>query len=198
VQAQQQVASAESDSISSLFSYQLAKLALARAMGEAENSLTERRSQMSSLLQKDSETQSGGGGTPATAAPAAAPPSATKGRAKAFAIFFIVLAVAAIAGTLYWMHIRQFETTDDAQVDGHLNTISPRVEGTIIKVYVDDNQVVKAGDPLVDLDPRDYQVALEQAQAQLAQAQTWLARSSRIFRLRWWKTAAIFQAAKRI
>jgi len=127
---------------------------------------------MSSLLQKDSDTQSGGGGTPATAAPAAAPPSATEGRAKAFAIFFIVLAVAAIAGTLYWMHIRQFETTDDAQVDGHLNTISPRVEGTIIKVYVDDNQVVKAGDPLVDLDPRDYQVALEQAQAQLAQAQT--------------------------
>jgi membrane fusion protein (multidrug efflux system) len=127
---------------------------------------------MSSLLQKDSDTPSGGGGTPAPDAAAAAPPSATKGRAKAFAIFFIVLAVAAIAGALYWMHIRQFESTDDAEVDGHLNTISPRVEGTIIKVYVDDNQVVKAGDPLVDLDPRDYQVALEQAEAELAQAQT--------------------------
>lgn len=124
---------------------------------------------MSSLLEKDSDAQPGGG---ATSASIAAPPSATKGRAKAFAIFFIMLAIAAVAGTLYWMHIRQFETTDDAEVDGHLNAISPRVEGTIIKVYVDDNQVVKAGDPLVDLDPRDYQVALDQTLAQLAQAKT--------------------------
>ncbi len=129
---------------------------------------------MSSLLQKDPDTQSGGGGTsPAEASAATAtppPPSATRGRGKAFAIFFAVLILAAIAGTLYWMHIRQFETTDDAEVDGHLNAISPRVEGTVLKVYVDDNQVVKAGDPLVDLDPRDYQIAVDQAEAQLAQA----------------------------
>ena len=116
---------------------------------------------MSSPLEKDSNPPA-----------AAETPTATKGRGKAFAIFFVVLAVLGVAGTLYWMHIRQFEDTDDAQVDGHLNTISPRVEGTIIKVYVDDNQVVKAGDPLVDLDPRDYQVAVDQAQAQLAQAQS--------------------------
>ena len=127
---------------------------------------------MSSLVQKDPEAQSGGGAAPSPESAAPPPPSATKGRGKAFAIFFIVLVVAAIAGTLYWMHIRQFESTDDAEVDGHLNTISPRVEGTVLKVYVDDNQVVKFGDPLVDLDPRDYQVAVEQAQAQLAQAQT--------------------------
>lgn len=114
---------------------------------------------MSSQLEKDSNPPA-----------AAETPTATKGRGKAFAIFFAVLALAGIGGTLYWMHIRQFEDTDDAQVDGHLNTISPRVEGTIIKVYVDDNQVVKAGDPLVDLDPRDYQVAVDQAQAQVAQA----------------------------
>ena len=128
---------------------------------------------MSSVLQKDSEPQAGGGGasTPEAGATAGAP-SATKGRGKAFAIFFTVLGVLAIAGTLYWLHIRQFESTDDAQVDGHLNAISPRVEGTIIKVYVDDNLVVKAGDPLVDLDPRDYQVALDQAKAQLTQALT--------------------------
>ena len=101
---------------------------------------------MSSLLQKDSEAQGGGAGSTADAATAGAPPSQTKGRGKAFVIFFIVLAVLAIGGTLYWMHVRQFESTDDAEVDGHLNTISPRVEGTIIKVYVDDNQVVKAGE----------------------------------------------------
>jgi membrane fusion protein (multidrug efflux system) len=123
---------------------------------------------MSSVLQKDSEAQSGGG-APKTEA---APPSATRGRAKAFAIFFVVLAIAAVAGFFYWMHIRQFETTDDAEVDGHLNAISSRIEGTVTHVYVDDNQVVKANDPLVDLDPRDYQVALDQAEAQLAQART--------------------------
>jgi membrane fusion protein (multidrug efflux system) len=123
---------------------------------------------MSSLLQKDPETQSGGGAGKSEAAP----PSATRGRGKAFAIFFAVLVVAGIAGTLYWMHARQFEGTDDAQVDGHLNAISSRVEGTITHVYVDDNQVVKAGDPLVDLDPTDYQMALDQAQAQLAQSQS--------------------------
>jgi membrane fusion protein (multidrug efflux system) len=122
---------------------------------------------MSSTLQKDSETPAGTPGI--TGAP---PPSATKGRAKAFIIFFIVLAIAAIAGTFYWLHERQFETTDDAQVDGHLNPISSRVEGTVARVYVDDNQAVKANDPLVDLDPRDYQVALDQAEAQLAQART--------------------------
>lgn len=117
---------------------------------------------MSSTLQKDPDTK----------LDAPIPPSATRGRAKAFTIFFIVLAVAAIAGTLYWLHERQFETTDDAEVDGHLNAISSRVEGTISHVYVDDNQTVKANDPLVDLDPRDYQVALDSAEAQLAQART--------------------------
>jgi membrane fusion protein (multidrug efflux system) len=124
---------------------------------------------MSSVLQKDSETQSGGGGDKTEAA---APPSATRGRAKAFIIFFVVLVIAAIAGTLYWLHVRQFESTDDAEVDGHLNAISSRVEGTVSHVYVDDNQAVKANDPLVDLDPRDYQVALDAAQAQLSQART--------------------------
>jgi membrane fusion protein (multidrug efflux system) len=132
---------------------------------------------MSSLLQKDPETQGGGSGaTPdaaaSTTAPSTPPPSATKGRGKAFVIFFVILAVLGVAGTFYWMHERQFESTDDAQVDGHLNAISSRVEGSVIKVYVDDNQVVKAGDPLVDLDPRDYQVAVDQAEAQLAQAQS--------------------------
>jgi membrane fusion protein, multidrug efflux system len=123
---------------------------------------------MSSLLQKDPETQSGGTG----ANPVVAAPTATRGRAKAFAIFFVVLVVLAIGGTFYWLHISKFESTDDAQVDGHLNAISSRVEGTVTQVYVDDNRIVKAGDPLVDLDQRDYQVALDQAEAQLGQAQS--------------------------
>ena len=100
------------------------------------------------------------------------PPSVSRNRGKAFTIFFVILLVVGIGALLYWLHARQFESTDDAEVDAHLNPISARVDGTITRVYVDDNQVVKAGDPLVDLDPRDYQVALDQVLAQLTQARS--------------------------
>ena len=103
---------------------------------------------------------------------AAEKPPVTRGRGRAFLIFFIILGVIAIGGLLFWLHARQFETTDDAQVGAHLNAISARVDGTIVRVYVEDNQTVKPGDPLVDLDPRDYQVALDQALAQLAEARS--------------------------
>jgi membrane fusion protein (multidrug efflux system) len=102
--------------------------------------------------------------------PETAKPPVTRGRKRAFTIFFIVLACAAAAGLFYWLHSRNFESTDDAQVDAHLNAISARVDGAIEKVYVEDNQIVRAGDPLVDLDPRDLQVSLAQALAQLAQS----------------------------
>jgi membrane fusion protein (multidrug efflux system) len=120
-------------------------------------------------------------GATTTAAPEAqsAPPTGSvdarsrgKGRSRAFLIFFIILLVIAAAGLLFWLHSRQFESTDDAQVDGHLNPISARIDGTIIHVYVEDNQAVKAGQPLVDLDPRDYQVAVDQVLAQLTQARS--------------------------
>jgi membrane fusion protein (multidrug efflux system) len=96
----------------------------------------------------------------------------TRGRGRAFAIFFAVLLVAALAGLFYWLHARQFESTDDAQIEAHLNPISARIDGTITHVYVENNQAVRTGDPLVDLDPRDYQVAIDQALAQLAQARS--------------------------
>ncbi len=99
-------------------------------------------------------------------------PTPPRGRRKAFLIFFLVVIVLAIAGLLYWLHARQFESTDDAQIDAHLNPISARIDGTITRVYVDDNETVKAGDPLVNLDSRDYQIALDQALAQLAQARS--------------------------
>ncbi|MBV9295095.1 MAG: HlyD family secretion protein [Acidobacteriaceae bacterium] len=109
--------------------------------------------------------------TPATVVKPSQPANRS-GRRRAFTIFFIVLLVIALGGFLYWFHAKQFESTDDAQVDAHLNPISARVDGTITRVYVDDNQMVKAGDPLVDLDPSDYKVALDQALAQLAQARS--------------------------
>ncbi len=98
----------------------------------------------------------------------------------------MVLAVLAVlAGTLYWLHIRQFESTDDAQVDGHLNAISPRVEGTIIKVYVDDNQIVKAGDPLVDLgSARLSSSGRRRRRRKWRKRRVWCVRSNRTCRLR--------------
>jgi membrane fusion protein (multidrug efflux system) len=106
------------------------------------------------------------------AAPNAGPPPNTRGRGKAFIIFFVILLIAAGVGIYFWLQSRQFESTDDAEVEAHLSSVSSRVDGSIVRVYVDNNQIVKAGDPLVDLDPRDFDVAIDQARAQLAQARS--------------------------
>src|SRR3954470_1297157 len=84
-------------------------------------------------------------------------------------------AVLALAGLLFWLHARKFEDTDDAQVDGYISAVSARVTGTVLRVLVDDNQVVKAGDPLIELDTADLDVALAQAKAAVAQAEAGLA-----------------------
>jgi membrane fusion protein, multidrug efflux system len=94
------------------------------------------------------------------------------GRSRAFLIFFAVVLLLGIGGLLYWLHSRQFESTDDAQIDAHLNPITSRVEGTILRVYVEDNQDVKAGAALVDLDQRDFKVSVAQAVAELARARS--------------------------
>lgn len=99
----------------------------------------------------------------------AAPP-VTRGRRRAFTIFFLILLVAGGAGLYYWLQSRQYESTDDAEVEAHLTSISARVDGTVTQVYVDNNWMVKQGQPLIDLDPRDFQVAVDQARAQVAQA----------------------------
>ncbi len=87
---------------------------------------------------------------------------------------FIVIAVIILlvigAGIFYWRSTFT-EDTDDAQVDGDLYQVSSRVTGQVIKVYVDDNQQVQVGAPIAEIDPKDYQVAVEQAQANLASAQ---------------------------
>jgi membrane fusion protein (multidrug efflux system) len=80
----------------------------------------------------------------------------------------VVTAIAAIPVYAYYS-VR--ESTDDAQVDGHVIPISARITGTVIEVLVNDNQAVKAGQALVRLDPADYAVAVAQAEAQLAVAQ---------------------------
>jgi len=57
------------------------------------------------------------------------------------------------------VHSTYTENTDDAQVNGHLIQVSSRISGQVLKVDVEENQVVKAGDTIAELDPRDYQVA---------------------------------------
>ncbi len=81
----------------------------------------------------------------------------------------VVLVLLAI-GIGWYLYSRGYEDTDDAQVDGHLNPIAARIDGTIKSIHVDDNQFVQAGTPLVELDPSDNNVALQQAQAQYDQA----------------------------
>jgi membrane fusion protein (multidrug efflux system) len=78
--------------------------------------------------------------------------------------------VAAIAaGTVWWWSSR-WESTDDAQVDGHINPVSARISGQVTGVFMVDNQVVRTGTTLVQIDPTDYRVALERAEAEYAAA----------------------------
>ena len=79
--------------------------------------------------------------------------------------------VLVVAGVLVWHYLSSYESTDDAQADVHLYPVSARISGYVIRVNVNDNQWVNKGDILVEIDPTDYQVALAQAQANLANAE---------------------------
>jgi membrane fusion protein (multidrug efflux system) len=93
------------------------------------------------------------------------PPSRRRG------IIIVVVLILVVVGAGLWWRSTFSEDTDDAQVNGHLIQISSRIAGQVIKVNVDENQYVKAGDPIAELDPRDFQVAVENAQAALASAE---------------------------
>jgi len=83
----------------------------------------------------------------------------------------IVLLVILIGGLIFWLNARQWETTDDAFVDTHIVRVAPQISGEVTQVLVGDNQLVKAGQPLVYIDSADQQTKVAQAQAQRAQAQ---------------------------
>lgn len=103
--------------------------------------------------------------------PAAPAQPANNGKRKRMmTLLVIVILIAAVAyGLYYFLDARFHEDTDDAYVNGNVVQITPQVTGTVIAVNADDTQTVKAGDPLVVLDPADARVALEQAEANLAQ-----------------------------
>jgi len=79
----------------------------------------------------------------------------------------VVLAVVLV----FWLRSRGHEATDDAQVDGRITQIAAKVGGPVLKVNVDNNNAIGAGTVLVQIDPRDYEVAVEKAKAELADAQ---------------------------
>ena len=93
-----------------------------------------------------------------------------KGMPRRFRIAALAaVAVLAVAGVLYWLHARQYEDTDDAQVDGDIHPISARVNGTVQAVNpgVAENRSVAAGTVLIDVDPADYKSAVASAQAEV-------------------------------
>ena len=111
--------------------------------------------------------------TPSAAAPAAPAVKARKPRAKRkIALLGVTLAVllaGAAYGVYYWLYLSHYESTDNAYVQANVVQVTPQVSGTVIAINADDTDFVKAGQSLVRLDPADAQVALEQAEAQLAQ-----------------------------
>ena len=86
-------------------------------------------------------------------------------------IVIVVLVVLAAAAVGLWWRSTYSEDTDDAQINGHLIQVSSRIAGQVLRVDVEENQLVKAGDTIAELDPKDYDVAVENAEAALATAQ---------------------------
>ncbi len=111
------------------------------------------------------------GATPARSEVTARP--SNNGRLRQFVFIGVALAVVLAIGVYFWFAGK--ESTDDAQIDGHVNPVGARVGGTVVKLNVQDNQQVKAGDVLVQIDPKDYEVALARARAELANAEAELA-----------------------
>jgi membrane fusion protein (multidrug efflux system) len=92
-----------------------------------------------------------------------------------FIVLLMVLAAATVGGVRFWNYLDSYESTDDAQIDGDIYAVTSRIEGTIKAVYVQDNQIVKAGQLLVELDPRDYEIALDQTKAALTESRSLVA-----------------------
>ncbi len=107
---------------------------------------------------------------PAGAPPPSRPSNYFRQRPRARMFLIVAIVIVLVGGFFAWRYFSSYESTDDAQVDGHLMAISARISGYISKVNVDDNQSVPQGYVIAEIDPRDYQVAVDQAQADVATA----------------------------
>lgn len=126
---------------------------------------------MATTMEPDVEQQRPSRATPAKSTPADERPAAPGGRRRiVFAILGLALLVLIAGGVRKLIWARSHEASDNAQVDGHILPVLPKVGGFVTAVRVEENQPVRAGDTLVVIDPRDYQVRLQQADADLAVA----------------------------
>src|SRR3989449_37113 len=101
-------------------------------------------------------------------------------RRTAFVIMGVVLVALAALGARRWIFSLSHQSTDDAQVDGHIVPILPKVGGFVTEIRVDENQRVRVGDTLIVLDDRDYKVRLAQAEADLAVALAGVSNRTRV------------------
>jgi len=107
----------------------------------------------------------------AVSTPGAATSTAATSRPRRPIVIGAVVLTLALAGSAYFIHSMRYEETDDAQIDGNMSNVSPRISGNVIAVHVVENQPVKEGDLLAEIDPADLAIAVAQARAQVAQAQ---------------------------
>ena len=108
---------------------------------------------------------------PLAAVPAAAEPAATPPNWRARGILAVLVLAGLGFGAKMWYHSTHYVETENAYVAGHVTPVSARIAGVVTKVLVEDNQVVKAGDVIAELDPADQRVKVEQIQAQIASAE---------------------------
>jgi membrane fusion protein (multidrug efflux system) len=99
------------------------------------------------------------------------PPARQNPKRRRNIVILIVGLVVVVGGVFLWRYLSSYESTDDAQADVHLYPVSARISGYVVKVNVDDNQWVEKGAVLVEIDPKDYEVAVAQAQANLSNAE---------------------------
>ena len=100
-----------------------------------------------------------------------APPARRNPKFRRNIVIVIVVLIVLVGGFFLWRYLSSYESTDDAQADVHLYPVSARVSGYVVKVNVDDNQWVEKGTVLGEIDPKDYEVAVAQAQANLSNAE---------------------------
>jgi membrane fusion protein, multidrug efflux system len=104
-----------------------------------------------------------------------AEPVSSSTKIKSSAKWLGALAIIVLAAASYWGYMHYYAnrvSTDNAQIDGHINPVAAKVSGTVMSIHVKDNQFVTAGSVLVRIDPKDYKVALEKAKADLSAAQS--------------------------
>ena len=109
--------------------------------------------------------------TPPSTNTAYTPPVSRNSKRRRNMVILIAVLVVLVAGVFLWRYLSSYESTDDAQADVHLYPVSARISGYVVRVNVDDNQWVEKGTVLVEIDPKDYEVAVAQAQANLANAE---------------------------